>query len=85
MLCFIGSEMKFPFDYKTMFVVFSLNYTWQALNYVSVNIQNKTLYNISHSVLKIKLFLKKWRGKKKASKTEEKKQKKNSENETQMI
>lgn len=56
--------MKFPFDYKTMFVVFSLNYTWQALNYVSVNIQNKTLYNISHSVLKIKLFLKKWREKK---------------------
>lgn len=48
--------MKFPFDYKTMFAVFSLDYTWQALNYVSINIQNKTLYIISHSVLKIKLL-----------------------------
>lgn len=76
MLCFIGSEMKFPFDYKTMFVVFSLNYTWQALNYVSVNIQNKTLYNISHSVLKIKLFLKKWREKKKLQKQKKKNKKK---------
>lgn len=59
LLGFIGSEVKFPFDYKMMFVVFSLDYTCQALNYVSINIQNKTLYNISHSVFKIKLFFKK--------------------------